>query len=306
MLVALTGASGFVGSVTAATLKARGHQVRALVRSTSRRDHIAPVVAEFIEGELDDPQALSALCAGADAVIHNGVDWGALQTSPLHSAERNLLGSIRLLELARQFNVPQFIFVSSVATLHEISDEWGGRIDELHPTWPGGMYGAYKAAVEAHLKAAFHTYQMNTSAWRPAAIYGVDPNLTRSQWYELVQAARDGKSVSTDRGGKITHVQDVADALTLAVGDKSVAGQFYNLVDCYMYWQRAAEFAKELTGSSAVIEDRTGRGPKNQFDCARAIAFFDRHGNSQALRRGEAGVRAYVADLLAAMKAAGR
>ena len=39
----------------------------------------------------------------------------------------------------------------------------------------------------------------------------------------------------------ITHVQDVADALTLAVGDESVAGQFFNLVDQYIYWQVAGE-----------------------------------------------------------------
>jgi len=45
--------------------------------------------------------------------------------------------------------------------------------------------------------------------------------------------------------------------------------------------------------------DRKGAGPKNQFDCAKAIDFFNRHGNTLALRRGEAGVREYVAELLA-------
>ena len=90
---------------------------------------------------------------------------------------------------------------------------------------------------------------MNTSSWRPAAVYGVDPNLPRSQWFDLIKTAKDGGTIDTPHGGKITHVQDVADALTLAVGDDAVAGQFYNLVDGYMYWQGAAEFAKELTGS---------------------------------------------------------
>ena len=77
-----------------------------------------------------------------------------------------------------------------------------------------------------------------------------------------------------------------------------VAGQFYNLVDGYMYWQQAAEFAKELSGSSAKIIDRKGPGPKNQFDCRKAIEFFDRHGNHVALRRGVDGVRQYTAELL--------
>jgi nucleoside-diphosphate-sugar epimerase len=139
---------------------------------------------------------------------------------------------------------------------------------------------------------------MNTSSWRPAAIYGIDPKLDRSQWFKLIQTAKQGGHISTAQGGKITHVQDVADALTLAIGDDSVAGQFYNLVDGYMYWQRAAEFAKELSGSSATIDDRKGSGPRNQFDTRKAIAFFDCHGNSTALRRGHDGVRQYVRELI--------
>ena len=133
-----------------------------------------------------------------------------------------------------------------------------------------------------------------------AAVYGVDPNLSRSQWFDLITTAKQGGTIDAAAGGKITHVQDVADALTLAVGDEQVAGQFYNLVDRYMYWQRAAEFAKELTGSTATIVNRAGGGPKNQFDCTKAIDFFTRHGNTTALRRGEPGVRKYVAELLTA------
>jgi nucleoside-diphosphate-sugar epimerase len=132
-------------------------------------------------------------------------------------------------------------------------------------------------------------------------VYGVDPVLKNSQWYDLVERAARGGTVDTPQGGKITHVQDVADALTLAVGDASVSGQFYNLVDGYMYWQVAAEFAKEICGSNPTIIDRKGSGPKNQFDTRKAIEFFDRHGNGVALRRGHEGVRLYVGELIAAM-----
>ena len=299
MLVALTGASGFIGSYTAAALKKAGHEVRALVRETSRRDHVAAHVSEWRVGDAADPQAMAGLVAGADAVIHNAADWDALERSPATNFERNVLGSLRLLEAARLAGVGQFLFVSSVAVYHEILPD--RKLDENHPTWPSSVYGAYKAAVEPHLKAYHVTYGLNTSAWRPAAVYGVDRVLKNSQWYELVDRAARGGTIDTPAGGKITHVRDVADALTLAVGDESVAGEFYNLVDGYMYWQAAAEFAREIAGSAATIVDRKGAGPKNQFDCAKAIAFFDRHGNDTALRRGPAGVRAYVAELLAAM-----
>ena len=296
MLVALTGATGFIGSYTAAALHRAGHEVRALARATSRRDHVEAHVADWRVGDAADPQALAALVAGVDVVIHNAVDWDALERSPLTNFERNVLGSLRLLEAARLAGAQQFVFVSSVAVHHEILPD--RKLDESHPTWPGSVYGAYKAAIEPHLKAYHAAYGMNTSAWRPAAVYGVDPVLRNSQWHDLIDTARRGGTVDSPAGGKITHVQDVADALTSAVGDESVAGQFYNLVDGYMYWQQAAEYAKELSNSAATIIDRKGAGPKNHFSTHKAIDFFERHGNATALRRGHAGVREYVSELL--------
>ncbi len=210
-----------------------------------------------------------------------------------------MLGSLRLLESSRQANVEQFLFVSSVGVYHSILNEPNPAVDEAHPTWPNSIYGAYKAAVEPHLKAYHTAYGMNTSSWRPAAVYGINAERRKSQWHDLIDTARRGGTVDTSGGGKITHVQDVADALTLAIGDTSVAGEFYNLVDGYMYWQTAAEFAKEISGSSATIVDRKGAGPRNQFDTRKAVDFFNRHGNAIALRRGHEGVRAYVAELLA-------
>src|SRR5687767_8026081 len=299
MLVTLTGASGFIGSYTAGALRRAGHRVRALVRASSRRDHVAPYVDEWVVGAQNDPESVEGCVRGSNASTHNAVSWNRTATLELPDLEDNVMGSLRLLESARLAGVRQFIFVSSVAAYHEIPDSAGGRITEETVTCPASTYGAYKAAVEAHLKAYHVTHQMNTSAWRPAAVYGIDPKLERSQWYQLVRRAKRAETIDEPRGGKITHVQDVADALTLAVGDASVSGQFYNLVDRYMYWEEAARFAAELSGSGARIIDRAGSGPRNQFDCRKAIDFFERHGNHVALRRGTEGVREYVGELLA-------
>lgn len=296
MLVALTGASGFIGSYIARALHASAHQVRALVRSTSRREHIAPYIAEWYEGDQADPQTQAGLTAGVDAVVHNACDFDAVEQGPGPNLAKNVLPSLQLLEAARVAGVEQFIFISSVAAYHEILQD--RKLDENHPTWPGSIYGAYKASVEPHLMAYHHAYGMNTSSWRPAAVYGVAPHVPDSQWYDLIVTAQQGGTIDTPHGGKITHVQDIADAVTLAIGDKSVSGQLYNLVDGYMYWQVAAEFAKELSGSNATILDRKGPGPKNQFDTQMAVDFFTRHNHPTALRRGAAGVREYVQDLL--------
>src|SRR5688572_20278989 len=205
MLVALTGASGFIGSYTARALHRAGHRVRAMVRSSSRRDHIESVVAEWIVGEQNQQDAVDQLVrGGVDAIIHNSMSWNRSATVELADLEDNIMGSLRLLETARLAGVRQFIFVSSVAAYHVIPQSAAGRITEETVTWPQSTYGAYKVAVEAHLKAYHARYQMNTSAWRPAAVYGVDPNLQRSQWFDLIDRVRRGEPIDEPRGGKIT------------------------------------------------------------------------------------------------------
>ena len=56
-----------------------GHQVRALVWPTSRRDHIQEFVSEWRLGDQSDPQVLAGLVAGAEAVVHASADWNVLR-----------------------------------------------------------------------------------------------------------------------------------------------------------------------------------------------------------------------------------
>lgn len=296
MLIALTGASGFLGHYTAAALRRKGHRVRALARSAAQPSQDEPTADEWQVGDQYDPQVQSELVAGTYAVIQVAIDWAALNQGPIANFERNVLGSLRLLETARQAGVRQFVFVSSLDVYHEILSD--RSLDETHPTWPASIYGAYKAAVELHLKAYHATHAMNTSAWRPATMYGLNPKLQKSLWFDLVKTVRDGGEVSTDADGLLVHVEDVAEALALAVGDESVAGQFYNLVDCGMEWQEAAEMTRSLSESAAVIQDRPSSQTQPPFNPAKAVAFFDQHGNGKALRRGREGVAQYLAALL--------
>jgi nucleoside-diphosphate-sugar epimerase len=296
MLVALTGASGFLGHYTAAALRRKGHRVRALARSDARRGQDEATADEWQVGDQYDPLTQSKLVAGADAVIQAAIDWAALNEGPIANFERNVLGSLRLLEVAQQAGVRQFLFVSSLDVYHEILSD--RTLDESHPTWPASIYGAYKAAVELHLKAYHATYAMNTSAWRPATMYGLNPKLQKSLWFDLIKTVREGKEVSTNTTGLLVHVEDVAEALALAVGDESLAGQFYNLVDCGLEWQEAAEITKALTGSASRIQDHPSQTAQQPFNPAKAVAFFDQHGNRTALRRGRDGVAQYLAALL--------
>ncbi len=98
-IVALTGATGFIGRRLAPLLAAAGWRVRLLLR----RD---PVCAEWrgmnpqiVAGDLADPAALRQLVQGAQAVVHVAGLIKASHRSQFHAV--NVLGSIALGEAIR-------------------------------------------------------------------------------------------------------------------------------------------------------------------------------------------------------------
>lgn len=295
MRVALTGASGFIGSTLVRHLHAAGHKVTGLVRPTSRVDHIRGHIDRLVAGDQSDESHWPDLLAGTDCVIHNSVDWSALRERPdlNRHLQTNLDGSVRLLHASAP---RQFIFISTIAVHHDMRPRWGGVIDEDHPLRPANLYGAYKAAVEAHLWAAHFSNGQNTCAMRPCGAYGIDPRLERSHGYDLIQKLRRGEKLDKPGGGKFVHVDDVAAAVIAAVGNPAVAGRPFNLVDCYARWADWAVMARDLLGVDAKIDLSSPAQPQNVFtkDAARSLGVN--------LDRGHEGIREHLRELTGMME----
>lgn len=291
MKVALTGASGFIGSYIARALAEHGHEVVALVRESSKRDHIKDVVSSFIIGSHADNDAQDKLLDGADAVIHDSFDWRALKEESLAEHLRvNLESSI---ELLRKSKGKHFIYMSSIAVHHHMHDKWRGTIDEAHPTRPGSLYGACKAAVEAHLWAANASHGQLFSAIRPCAVYGIDPSMKRSIGWPIVETLRTGKPYERSGGGKFVHVDDVAKATVACIDNVNASPKVFNLVDCYARWSDWTEMIAEELGVETTIDNSSPPSPANSFDTddvTRELGI--------ALNRGKDGIRAYIKELI--------
>jgi nucleoside-diphosphate-sugar epimerase len=291
MLIAVTGATGFLGRYLVRHLTGAGHRLRCWYRPTSDRDGLEGTAVEWLPGRLGDDGATRALVQGVDAVVHSALDWERVggrragwQGDPLAFLEANLMGSLRLFQAARSAGVPRFVFISTCA-VHEVIP--GDRpLDEAHPLWPTSHYGAHKAALEKFV----HSYGLGEGwpicALRPTGIYGLAHPARDSRWFDLVGQVVAGQPIATAKGGKEVHAADVAKAagLLLSADERTVAGQAFNCCDRYISEQEVARIAKELTGSASAIAD-VNRGPKNQIVTAKIRALGMTFGGEGLLRR---------------------
>ena len=291
MNIAITGASGFIGSAIAKHACEHGHTVTALVRETSNRSHINPLVKEFVVGTHDDASAVASLVEKADVVIHNSFDWEALKSGNMQMHfDSNLTGSINLLESSADRH---FIYISSIAVHHHMHDRWEGSIDETHPTRPGSSYGACKAAVESHLWAANASKNQLVTAIRPCAVYGIDPNKERSIGSPIIATIKEGKPYTRLGGGKFVHVDDVAAATIASIDNPKSSPNVYNLVDCYARWADWALIAAEELECVVEIDQSSPIEPKNHF-----ITTNVSNDLGIVLNRGMDGIRKHLKDLI--------
>jgi len=290
MKIAITGLSGFLGHYAAKRLFERDVHIQALVRSTSDTSHLNGYDEKitFVEGDLADRETLNKFVQGADVVIHmayerNGAGFRDSANKDIRRLlDVNISGSLELLDAARQHGVKQFIFTSSCAVYGYIYPDI--KLDEQHPLLPNSNYGAYKAAVEAFCHSYFLSKRINTTMFRPVGIYGIDPNLAHSEWYDLIKNIKNGVDVEVVGGGKIVDVADVAHAIDAAIDNRDAFGKVYNLSDFYIDNLSIAEMAKEICGSKSKISG-TPKQPKNTIDNTESKKLGVRYTDTEGLRQ---------------------
>lgn len=272
MLIAMTGATGFVGRYIANHLLDQGHHMRCWHRPKSDRGGFVNDNIDWLPGELDQPDAYSPLLQGADAVVHCGVSWTGSEYSKHGSiadfTQTNVTGSIALIEAAIAANIKRFVFISSCAVHEVILDD--RPLDETHPKWPARPYGAHKAAIEAFIHSfGFADPSFQICALRPAGVYGLRREVERGKWVQVVRDVMAGKPIASAAGGKEVHAHDVAKSVEiLLTTEQNIAGQAYNCCDRYIAEQDVAQIAKDITASKSTIEI-LNHGPKHQIDCGK-------------------------------------
>ena len=144
MRILVTGASGRIGSRTAAELLARDHDVVGFDLTSARTAHPR---YQHVSGALQDRDAVGRAAAGVDAVIHLGalMSWNDADARAVFDA--NVVGTFNVVEAAAQQRVARLLFASSGEVYPETNPAYL-PVDEAHPTRPSSHYGLSKLLGE--------------------------------------------------------------------------------------------------------------------------------------------------------------
>jgi nucleoside-diphosphate-sugar epimerase len=237
--VVVTGANGFVGSRVARRLAETGRVVRAIVRAPGFPELQRPGIEEIV-GEFTNSEIANAAAKGADAVIHCAAGIGP----DLDTARRvNVEGTRAMVEAALEAGVRRYVQISTISVYAKSTAE---RLDEEAAIKSeGDPYGYTKAdadrvVLEAMLRG------LSAVILRPGAILGVHPTST----WGVKAPTRVRDRVMKLRGDgrepmPWVHVENLVDAVLLALEDDRAIGRVYNVADETHSWR---EFTDEIRG----------------------------------------------------------
>src|SRR5262245_54868655 len=138
----VTGGTGFVGAHVVRALLAGGRAVRCLARPGSRRDNLAGLPVEIVEGDLCDPASLGRALGGVATLYHVAADYRLWCRDPQDLYRANVGGTENVLAAAAAAGVERIVYTSSVAALGLTAD--GSPANEETPVLRDAIVGHYK------------------------------------------------------------------------------------------------------------------------------------------------------------------
>ena len=229
MRIFLTGGTGFIGGEVARRLRARGDEVRALVRSPEKAKSLE-AGCELVAGDLSDGAALAAAMKGTDAVIHVAAIYEIGVSKKRHPAmwETNVSGTAHVLKAAQEAGVPKIIYVSTVAAF---GNTRGVVVDETYKHPEDSYTSEYeRTKVEAH-KVARELIERETLPVvivQPGVVYGPGDHSDTGGMIDRFLAGKLPMIAYPELGMNAVHRDDVADGIILAL-DKGKPGESYVL-----------------------------------------------------------------------------
>jgi nucleoside-diphosphate-sugar epimerase len=238
MKALVTGGAGFIGSHLAERLVGDGHTVAVLDNFTSgKRQNLEGLKGdvEVLEGDIRDRGRVGEAMKGREVVFHEAaiVSVPYSVEHPLETHDVNILGTLRILEAAREAGVRRVVFASSAAVYGD--EPTLPKVETMLPT-PIAPYGVEKVTAEHYLHTWSGLYGVETVALRYFNVFGPrqDPSSPYSGVISIfVSRALDERKLTVYGDGQanrdFVYVGDVVDANLAAATREGVSGEVFNV-----------------------------------------------------------------------------
>lgn len=238
MRILVTGGAGFIGSNVADLLVENGHEVHVMDNlSTGFRENLNPRAA-FLEMDIRSPEAAEAVRTGGfDILCHHAAQMDVRRSvrEPLFDADVNILGTISLLEAARDGGVKRVVYASTGGAVY--GEPSSIPVREDHPVNPICHYGISKHTVEHYLFLYRHLYGLDYVVLRYPNVYGPRQNphgeagVTAIFSLAYLENRRPRINGDGEQLRDYVHVRDIARANLLAmdIGNHRISGRIFNI-----------------------------------------------------------------------------
>ena len=274
----VTGAAGFIGARTSEMLIEQGHSVVGIDNMNDAYDPRmkeyrlqklqAKAGFEFVRDDISDREILNRKSAITnrkfDGVINLAARAGVRFSveNPWAFLESNVIGTLNMLEVCRQFGCKKFILASTSSIYGE--DPPYPTPETASSSEPMQPYAASKKGAEALAHSYHHLYDIDVTVVRYFTVYGPAgrPDLAI---FRFVKWIIEGEPVRINGDGKqsrgFTYVDDIARGTIAAL--KPLGYEIINLGGHEVITINGlVELVEELTGKKANVQF----GPPNLAD----------------------------------------
>jgi UDP-glucose 4-epimerase len=225
----VTGGAGFIGSHVADGLLARGDEVTILDDLSDGKRENVPAGARLVEGDIRDPAAVFAE-AKPEVCFHLAAqkDVRVSVARPDHDADVNILGTVRVLEAARELGA-QVVFSSTGGAIYGECEEPAREDKKREPLAP---YGTSKLAGEEYLAMYNRLHGSRHVSLRYGNVYGPrqDPHGEAGVVAIFFNRLIDGETPTIFGDGKQTRDYIyVGDVVRATLASQAVDGGVYNV-----------------------------------------------------------------------------
>jgi nucleoside-diphosphate-sugar epimerase len=204
----------------------------------------------------------------------------AAQRDPVRATRVNVLGSLNVLEMAREFGVRRVVFGSSLSVYGTCA--MGHQVSESDRAAPEDLYGAAKVYVEQMGAAYRERYGIEFVSLRIGRVLGPGAQSSTSAWrsqiFELLSTTTPSEIelpyAATERI-LVIHVEDVAKMLMLLVQAAELKHSVYNACCESVIVEDLKRRVESLNPNLSVKLGGAGVvGNPRLLDCSRFAAEF--------------------------------